>query len=113
MLLFGRQTRKHGKFRPKVRPPIWEKAQQLYQEEQAETMGTDYKGITAIHKELREAGYFHTAKLITLRNLHRQNKNPHSQEKRNTFLKCAIKRKKKLIRGFPSQPLYAFSAHVR
>jgi hypothetical protein len=37
-------------------------------------MGTDYKGITATHKELREAGYFHTAKLITLRNLYLQNK---------------------------------------
>jgi hypothetical protein len=53
---------------------IWEKAQQLYQEEQAKTMGTDYKGITATHKELREAGYFHTAKLIILRNLYLQNK---------------------------------------
>jgi hypothetical protein len=53
---------------------IWEKAQQLYQEDQARTMGTDYKGITATHKELREAGYFHTAKLITLRNLYLQNK---------------------------------------
>ncbi|NWF87818.1 hypothetical protein HXY32_08445, partial [Candidatus Bathyarchaeota archaeon] len=38
------------------------------------TMGTDYKGITATHKELREAGYFHTAKLIILRNLYLQNK---------------------------------------
>jgi hypothetical protein len=37
-------------------------------------MGTDYKGITATHKELREAGYFHTAKLIVLRNLYLQNK---------------------------------------
>jgi len=37
-------------------------------------MGTDYKGITATQKELREAGYFHTAKLIVLRNLHFQNK---------------------------------------
>jgi len=64
----------HGKFWPKVRPLIWEKAQQLYQEEQAKTMNTDYKGITATHKELREAGYFHTAKLIVLRNLYLQNK---------------------------------------
>ena len=38
-------------------------------------MGTDFKGITATHKELREAGYFHTAKLIVLRNLYLQNKN--------------------------------------
>jgi hypothetical protein len=53
---------------------IWEKAQQLYQEEQAKTMGTDFKGITATHKQLRESGYFHTAKLIILRNLYLQNK---------------------------------------
>ena len=70
------QTRNQGKFWPTVRPLIWEKAQQLYQEDQARTMGTDYKGITATHKELREAGYFHTAKLIILRNLYLQNKNP-------------------------------------
>jgi len=68
------QTRNRGKFWPTVRPLIWEKAQQLYQEEQARTMGTDYKGITATHKELTEAGYFHTAKLIVLRNLYLQNK---------------------------------------
>jgi hypothetical protein len=37
-------------------------------------MGTDFKGITATHKELREGGYFHTAKLIILRNLYLQNK---------------------------------------
>jgi hypothetical protein len=37
-------------------------------------MGTDYKGITATHKELREAGYFYTAKLIVLRNLWLQKK---------------------------------------
>jgi hypothetical protein len=43
-------------------------------------MGTDYKGITATHKELREAGYFHTAKLITLRNLYLQNKNTRPEE---------------------------------
>jgi len=63
------QTRNHGKFWPTVRPLIWEKAQQLFQEEQVRTMGTDFKGITATQKELREAGYFHTAKLIVLRNL--------------------------------------------
>ena len=68
------QTRNYGKFWPRVRQMIWEKAQQLYQEDQARTMGTDYKGITATHKELREAGYFHTAKLIVLRNLYYQNK---------------------------------------
>jgi len=68
------QTQNHGKFWPTVRPLIWEKAQQLYQEEQAKTMGADFKGVTATHKELREGGYFHTAKLIVLRNLWLQRK---------------------------------------
>ncbi|KPV61972.1 MAG: hypothetical protein AOA65_2140 [Candidatus Bathyarchaeota archaeon BA1] len=58
--------RKPGKFWPRVRPLIWEKAQQLFQEEQAKPMHTDFKGITATHKELRECGYFQTAKLIVL-----------------------------------------------
>jgi len=39
-------------------------------------MGADFKGITATHKELTESGHFHTAKLIVLRNLYLQNKNP-------------------------------------
>ncbi|MHA1834986.1 MAG: hypothetical protein ACTSV7_13490, partial [Candidatus Baldrarchaeia archaeon] len=63
-----------GKFWPKVRPLIWEKAQELYQMDQARSMGSDFKGITATRKELREGGYFHTAKLIVLRNLYRQKK---------------------------------------
>jgi len=66
--------REPGKFWPKVRAMIWEKAQQLYQEAQAKTMGGDFKGLTATRKELREAGYFYTAKLIVLRNLWRQRK---------------------------------------
>ena len=53
---------------------IWEKAQQLFQEEQAKTMESDFKGLTATRRELREAGYFYTAKLIVLRNLWRQRK---------------------------------------
>jgi len=95
MLLFGRQTRKHGKFWPKVRPLIWEKAQQLYQEEQAKTMGTHYKGITATHKELREAGYIHTAKLIILRNLYRQNKKPTRTREEKYNLKVCHKKEKR------------------
>jgi len=63
-----------GKFWPKVRRQIYEKAQQLFQEQQARTMRHDFKGITATKKELREAGYVYTAKLIVLRNLWRQNK---------------------------------------
>lgn len=61
-----------GKFWPPVRRMIWTKAQQLFQEEQAKTMGDDFKGITATRKELREGGYFYEAKLIVLRNLYRQ-----------------------------------------
>jgi len=37
-------------------------------------MRHDFKGITATKRELREAGYVYTAKLIVLRNLWRQNK---------------------------------------
>jgi hypothetical protein len=48
---------------------IWEKAQQLFQEDQARMMGSDFKGITATRQELREGGYFYQAKLIVLRHL--------------------------------------------
>jgi len=63
-----------GKFWPQVRRMIWEKAQQLFQEQQAKTMGDDFKGLTATRKELREGGYFYQAKLIVLRNLWREKK---------------------------------------
>jgi hypothetical protein len=63
-----------GKFWPKVRALIWEKAQELYQTEQALTMGSDFKGLTATRQELREGGYFYRAKLIVLANLYRQRK---------------------------------------
>jgi hypothetical protein len=53
---------------------IWEKAQELYQMEQAKTMGENFKHITATRRELREGGYFYTAKLIVLRNLWREKK---------------------------------------
>ena len=68
------KQRQPGKFWPWVRPMIWEKAQELYQIEQAKRMGEDFKGITAERKELREGGYFYTAKLIVLRNLWREKK---------------------------------------
>jgi len=64
----------HGKFWPQVRALIWEKAQELYQMENAKTMKDDFKGTTATRKELREGGYFQTAKLIILRNLCLQKK---------------------------------------
>ena len=66
------KQRQHGKFWPWVRAMIWEKAQELYQMEQAKTMGKDFKGLTATHKELREGGYFYQAKLTILRNLWRE-----------------------------------------
>jgi hypothetical protein len=48
---------------------IWDKAQQLFQEEQARGVSDDFKGITATKAELREGGFFYQAKLIVLRNL--------------------------------------------
>lgn len=66
--------RPQGKFWPPVRALIWEKAQQLFQQEEARTMGSDFKGLTAERSELREAGYFYTAKLIVLRDIWLQKK---------------------------------------
>jgi len=77
-----------GKFWPWVRPMIWEKAQELYQMEQAKTMGEDFKAITAERKELREGGYFYTAKLIVLRNLWREKKGlPTIKEEEDGFFR--------------------------
>ena len=67
-------NRQPGKFWPKVRPLIWKKAEELYQKEQASTMGNDYKAIKPEKRELRQSGYFHMAKIIVLRNLYRQKK---------------------------------------
>lgn len=61
--------RQQGKFWPRVRAMIWDKAQQLFQEEQARGVSDDFKGITATKAELREGGFFYQAKLIVLRNL--------------------------------------------
>ena len=69
-----KQKRERGKFWPTVRAMIWEKAQQLFQEEQAKTMGPDFKGVIAERSELREGGYFYQAKLIVLRNLWQEKK---------------------------------------
>jgi hypothetical protein len=48
---------------------IWEKAQELYQQDEARGMSNDFTGITATKAELKEGGYFHQAKLIILRDL--------------------------------------------
>jgi hypothetical protein len=53
---------------------IWDEAQQLYQMEQAVSMGEDFEGITATRGELREGGYFYQAKLVVLRNVWREKK---------------------------------------
>jgi len=57
-------------------------------------MGTDYKGITATHKELTEAGYFHTAKLIILRNLYLQNKTSPAPSKKSHMTFCTHEKSK-------------------
>lgn len=61
--------KQQSKFWPRVRALIWEKAQQLYQQDKLKSMADDFKGITATKVELREGGYFYQAKLIVLRNL--------------------------------------------
>jgi hypothetical protein len=81
--------KQQGKFWPPVRTMIWEKAQQLFQETQARAMGPDFKGITATHKELREAGYFYQAKLIVLRDLWLQSKGLLTTEEEEALQKLA------------------------
>jgi hypothetical protein len=55
-----------GKFWPRVRAMIWEKAEALFMREQARTMDCCIKPE---RYELCEGGYFYQAKLIVLRNL--------------------------------------------
>lgn len=72
-----RAQRNQGKFWPRVRAMIWEKAEELFMAEQARTM--DF--YTRPEKcELLEGGYFHEAKLIVLRNLWREKKGLHTSE---------------------------------
>jgi len=79
-----------GKFWPRVRALIWEKAQELYQMENAKTMKDDFKGTTATKKELREGGYFQTAKLIILRELWLQKKGLTSIDEEETIKENSI-----------------------
>jgi hypothetical protein len=58
-----------GKFWPQVRTLIWLKAEELFQSDNARTMGPDFTGIRPERSELREAGYFYLAKLVVLRDL--------------------------------------------
>jgi len=58
-----------GKFWPTVRAMIWEEAESLHA---ADFHKSHEENITPpTRKELREGGYFYTAKLIVLRNIHR------------------------------------------
>ena len=58
-----------GKFWPQVRAMIWEKAEELHA---ADFYKSHDENITSLtRKELREFGYFYTAKLLVLRDLHR------------------------------------------
>ena len=69
---------KKGKFWPAVRELIWEKAEELFMQDQMRTMDYD---IRPERYELREGGYFHEAKLIVLQDLYRQKKGlPTSEE---------------------------------
>ena len=69
-----KQRQLTGKFWPAVRALIWEKAQELYQFDEARGMQHDFVGIMAERRELREGGYFYQAKLIVLRDLWLQKK---------------------------------------
>lgn len=60
-----------GKFWPHVRALIWEKAEELFMQDQARTMDCYIKPERC---ELREGGYFDEAKLVVLRNLWRERK---------------------------------------
>jgi hypothetical protein len=64
---------------------IWEKAQQLYQQEQFRGMGDDFRGITATKAELREGGYFYQAKLMVLRDLWRESKGLPAAEEEEAY----------------------------
>ena len=81
--------KQQGKFWPQVRAMIWEKAQQLYQQDEARGMSNDFTGITATKAELREGGYFYQAKLIVLRDLFLQKKGFPTTEEEEASQKSA------------------------
>ena len=83
----SKAQRQQGKFWPRVRDLIWEKAQQLYQQEEAKGMGDDFKGVTATKAELREGGFFYQPKLIVLRDLWLEKKGLPSIEEEEALLR--------------------------
>lgn len=56
-----------GKFWPAVRALIWEKAEQLFMQDQMRTMDCS---IRPERSEIREGGYFHEAKILVLREIY-------------------------------------------
>jgi hypothetical protein len=56
-----------GRFWPWVRELIWEKAEELFMQEQVRTMDCT---IRPERSELRESGYFQEAKILVLRELY-------------------------------------------
>ncbi len=60
------QKKPKGKFWPHARELIWQKAEELFMQDQAQM--DCY--IRPERSELREGGYFHTAKLIVLQELY-------------------------------------------
>ena len=84
-MLKSEAEKRKGKFWPQVRAMVWEKAQQLYQQDEATGISNDFTGTTATKAELREGGYFHQAKLIVERDLFLQKKgSPTTQEEETT-----------------------------
>lgn len=62
-----------GKFWPAIRAMIWEEAESLHA---ADFHKSHEENITQpTHGELREGGYFYTAKLKVLRDVHRSGQN--------------------------------------
>ena len=65
---------------------------------QAKTMDSDFKGLAATRKELREGGCFHTAKLIVLQNLWREKKGlPSIEEEAYTMQEQTTTTKKSIL----------------
>jgi len=69
-----RQKRPHrrGKFWPWVRELIWEKAEELFAADFYASHETNVTRPT--RAELREGGYFYTAKCLVLRDINRMNR---------------------------------------
>jgi len=88
-MLKSEAKKRQGKFWPQVRAMIWEKAQQLYQQDEARGMSNDFTGTTATKAELREGGYFYQAKLTVLRDLFLQKKGLPTTEEEEASQKSA------------------------